>query len=66
MNNGKGRWMVKTSGGLWREAVQEESIVFEDLAAVPDLERKRKKDSSRGGAGEIKKEKSDIFDDKLM
>ena len=69
--NVKGRWMVKTSQGLWREAVKDENIVFEELTAppvsqktIPDLERKRRRDSSRGEAGENtaenKKEKSEV------
>ena len=51
--------MVKTSQGLWREAVQDERTVFEDLTAPPesqktvtDLEMKRRRDSSRSEDGE--------------
>ena len=62
--------MVKTSQGLWREA-NNANIVFEELTAppvsqktIPDLERKRRRDSSRGEAGENtaenKKEKSEV------
>ena len=42
--------MVKTSQGLWREAVEDENLIFEELTAPPvsqktisDLDKKRRR-----------------------